>query len=215
MTVKILATGLDFMQDGVFGTAPMIESIMKDAKKSLHILAYVISSDAENFLTELERAIIKKIPTVLVIDNLQHQNQEVIKKLEYWNKTEKKFKLIDFNRKNKVQISSKYSGSCSKCGKSYNQNELIFFQQKNSQENIPQLICKDKKCFMSNNGNMFPKKILHAKVIVSDRDKAVVGSANFSWGGMTSHYEVGVYVDGDEAETLAKMIESVADSKEN
>ena len=73
-------------------------------------------------------------------------------------------------------------------------------------------MCKDEKCFVSNGGNLSPRKMLHAKVIVRDRDVAVVGSANFSWGGMASHYEVGVYLDGDEAETLADMINAVVSS---
>ena len=45
MTVKLLATGLDFLQPGVSGTALRIESIMENPEISLHILAYVISDD--------------------------------------------------------------------------------------------------------------------------------------------------------------------------
>jgi len=40
-----------------------------------------------------------------------------------------------------------------------------------------------------------------------------------SWGGMASHYEVGVYLEDNEhdneSEILATMIESVANSVEN
>jgi phosphatidylserine/phosphatidylglycerophosphate/cardiolipin synthase-like enzyme len=215
MTTRILATGLDFLQSDVSATAPMIESIMKNPSQSLYILAYVISNDAKNFLKLLGDAIETKIPTILVINDLQNQSNQVIDQLELWNKDHENFRLVDFNRKKQVQIASRYSGTCTKCGTSFKSGELIFFQQKNTDENISQLICKNEKCFVSNGGNLLQKKILHAKVIVVDREKAVVGSANFSYGGMASHYEVGVYVDGDEAETLAKMIESVADSTEN
>lgn len=50
---------------------------------------------------------------------------------------------------------------------------------------------------------------LHAKVIVVDRNKAVTGSANLSWGGMISNYEVGIYVDGEPAWQLGKMLDSI------
>jgi len=51
---------------------------------------------------------------------------------------------------------------------------------------------------------------LHAKVIVVDRKKAVVGSANLSWGGMYSNYEIGLLVDGEPAWQLAAIIDFLA-----
>src|SRR4029078_5451194 len=47
---------------------------------------------------------------------------------------------------------------------------------------------------------------LHAKVIVVDRKNAVIGSANLSWGGMVNNYEIGVYIEGPEAWTMAHLI---------
>ena len=40
------------------------------------------------------------------------------------------------------------------------------------------------------------KRQLHAKVLIVDRMKALVGSANFTWGGMFTNYEVGVKLGG-------------------
>lgn len=51
------------------------------------------------------------------------------------------------------------------------------------------------------------KRQLHAKIIVSDRTKALVGSANFSWGGMYSNYEVGLLIEGEVAWKLADIID--------
>ncbi len=48
---------------------------------------------------------------------------------------------------------------------------------------------------------------LHAKVIICDRKKAVIGSANLSWGGMVTNYEVGVLVEGEPAWRLAQLID--------
>lgn len=53
-----------------------------------------------------------------------------------------------------------------------------------------------------------PKGDLHAKVIVADRKKTVIGSANFSFGGMTNNYEIGVLIEGKEAWEMAKIVDS-------
>ena len=53
-------------------------------------------------------------------------------------------------------------------------------------------------------------KAVHAKVVVSDRNLAVVGSANFSWHGMATNYEVGVLLEGKEAWTLSKIVDKLA-----
>lgn len=54
------------------------------------------------------------------------------------------------------------------------------------------------------------KKQLHAKIIVVDRKKAVVGSANFSWGGMYSNYEVGLLIEGPSAWKLAEIVDHLS-----
>ena len=53
------------------------------------------------------------------------------------------------------------------------------------------------------------KRQLHAKVIVADRKKALVGSANFTWGGMYSNYEVGIRLEGEAAWKLAELVDSL------
>lgn len=54
------------------------------------------------------------------------------------------------------------------------------------------------------------KKQLHAKVLVVDRKKAVVGSANLSWGGMYSNYEIGLLIEGEPAWKLAEIIDCLS-----
>jgi phosphatidylserine/phosphatidylglycerophosphate/cardiolipin synthase-like enzyme len=51
---------------------------------------------------------------------------------------------------------------------------------------------------------------LHAKVIVVDRQKAVIGSANLSWGGLIANHEVGVLVEGEPVWKLAGTIDALA-----
>jgi len=49
---------------------------------------------------------------------------------------------------------------------------------------------------------------LHAKVIIADRIRAVIGSANLSWGGMVTNYEIGVMLEGDAVWKLAALVDS-------
>ena len=49
--------------------------------------------------------------------------------------------------------------------------------------------------------------MIHAKVIISDRKKAVIGSANLTWSGMRTNYEIGTYVEGAEIWELSKIID--------
>ena len=60
--------------------------------------------------------------------------------------------------------------------------------------------------FKSNSGD----GDLHAKTIIANRSRAVVGSANFSVGGLDKNYELGLYVTGDTAFKLASFVDSIA-----
>jgi cardiolipin synthase len=52
--------------------------------------------------------------------------------------------------------------------------------------------------------------VLHAKILVIDRSKAVVGSANFTYSGMTEgNYEIGVLLKGREAAIIARIVEEL------
>ena len=202
--IKILATGPDFLKPGIRATASVTEEIMGSVTDELHILAYVISDDAENFLKLLEDSLEKSIATTLVINNLKNQDQRVQKKFKIWQEKFPYFKLVDFDRKKSSQMQSKYAGTCSKCGKSWDIGDSVFYQ------NEPKLMCKDPECFESNGGKILQVQTLHAKVIVADRKKAILGSANFSWGGMSSHYEIGVLVEGKDARTLSELVDEIA-----
>ncbi len=50
---------------------------------------------------------------------------------------------------------------------------------------------------------------LHAKVIVADRERAVIGSANFTLGGLERNLELGVRVEGETAERIVRTIEGL------
>lgn len=50
---------------------------------------------------------------------------------------------------------------------------------------------------------------LHMKVLVTDRMKAVIGSANMTWKGMVENNELGLLIEGETPEKLALLIETV------
>lgn len=55
---------------------------------------------------------------------------------------------------------------------------------------------------------------LHAKVLVADRNKAVVGSANLSWGGLVTNNEIALLVQDSSAWALAGLIDRLASQLE-
>lgn len=56
-----------------------------------------------------------------------------------------------------------------------------------------------------------PGRALHAKAVVADRSRAVVGSANLTWGGLVGNYEIGVLVEGAPAWQVASLIDRLAE----
>ena len=52
-------------------------------------------------------------------------------------------------------------------------------------------------------------EIIHAKAIVIDRRKAIIGSMNFTWGGMVGNHEIGVLIEGPDVEDLAYVLDLI------
>ena len=55
---------------------------------------------------------------------------------------------------------------------------------------------------------------LHAKVIVADWEKMIIGSANLSAGGLRDNYEMGVLIKGTESLEVAKVIQQIAGNED-
>ena len=49
--------------------------------------------------------------------------------------------------------------------------------------------------------------LLHAKVVLADRERAVVGSANLTWGGLVGNHELGVLVEGSTAWEIGRVMD--------
>lgn len=52
--------------------------------------------------------------------------------------------------------------------------------------------------------------LLHAKAIVVDRQRAILGSANLTWGGLVRNYEIGILLEGPEAWEIARLLDILA-----
>lgn len=52
---------------------------------------------------------------------------------------------------------------------------------------------------------------LHMKAAVADSRRAYVGSANFTWGGMGSHAELGVLLEGPSVREIDRLLDVLAD----
>lgn len=51
---------------------------------------------------------------------------------------------------------------------------------------------------------------LHAKLIVVDRSKALVGSSNLSWKGLIMNHELAVLVEGPVAARIGRLVDALA-----
>jgi len=54
---------------------------------------------------------------------------------------------------------------------------------------------------------------LHAKILLTDRTKGIVGSANLSWGGMIANYEIGLLIEGEGVWRLVQVFDVLRSSK--
>jgi cardiolipin synthase len=54
---------------------------------------------------------------------------------------------------------------------------------------------------------------LHAKIIVVDRTKALIGSSNLSWKGLILNHEIAVIVDGPSAARISSLVDMLCRDK--
>ncbi len=161
----IIATGTEFVNKGLRRTQPVIQDMIKNANKSIHILNYSFGPDAEGLWDMLDDILGKGKHVTIVVNDLSRLDDD--------NPHEKKVKERLYGLNNQ-------------------------FGKRNF------VLADFKK----------PDGWMHAKVIVADRKKLVIGSANLSKGGLKNHYEMGVLIEGEESWKVAKIIQQTAINKE-
>lgn len=65
--------------------------------------------------------------------------------------------------------------------------------------------------YLFNSKSIHAKKILHAKLVVVDRQIALIGSANISKSALSSNYEVMLKISGDVVSRLSLMLDNLAE----
>ena len=157
----LLATGAEFVnKKGLRRTQPVIEEMIKNVDKEIHILNYKFGPEAEGLWDMLKEVLAKGKRVMIIANDLSEQIESAMDRL---NELNNEFGRTNFTLYNFVKPDGGY---------------------------------------------------LHAKVIVADRERMVIGSANLSKGGLRNHYEMGVHIEGEEAWTVADVIEQIAQNKE-
>jgi phosphatidylserine/phosphatidylglycerophosphate/cardiolipin synthase-like enzyme len=151
--IQIVGTGPDFIGLGVRSVEPVVEELLRGAKREIHLAAYLFTPEATGLINLLEAAADRGVRQMIVVNRLSSQDATVRSRL--------------------TELASNFADV-----------DLRDYSLKKSQ--------------------------LHAKVVVADRSRALVGSANFTWGGMVSNYELGVLVEGELCWQLAHVIDVVA-----
>jgi len=152
-SVQLLGTGPEFAREGVRGIEPVVEELILSARRDIHILAYLFTPQATNFLRLLEEAAQRSVEIRILVNRLDQQHTRIRSRLRSLER------------------------SCDTV-------EVVTLGSEHGRQ-------------------------LHAKVVVADRKRAVIGSANFSWGGMVANYEIGVLVEGQAAWKMAELIDSL------
>lgn len=150
--VRILATGPEFLREGVRGIEPVIEDLIASARSEVHIVAYLLTGQAAHILDLTEKAAGRGVRAIFLINRLEAQDEFIRSKLNSLCRSSPRITVYNFSDPEGRQ--------------------------------------------------------LHAKVVIADRSKAVIGSANLSWGGLVTNYEIGVMLEGEVAWRLAALVDS-------
>lgn len=158
MVATVLATGEPLVGAGVRAFEPVMEDLIRAARREIQIAAYRFDESALPLLDLLKEAVRRGVRVTLVVNAVAAQPPAIraflVRILEEYPEC---FKLRDFSRAR--------------------------------------------------------RGLLHAKVLVVDRQSAVIGSANFTWGGLVSNCEIGVLVEGECAWRVSRLIDVLADGR--
>jgi len=148
--VSLIVTGLEILLPQTRSIDSVVQQLIQEAKREIHVAAYLLTKGALHIIEQLERSAENGIKITILVDHLEEQEYPIVRRLKSLA-TRPNVSVISF--------------------------------------------CDPK------GGH------LHAKVLVVDRTKAVIGSANLSWGGMVTNYEIGVLVEGETAWKIAEIID--------
>ena len=181
---SMLATGSEFIKHGMRSVETVIHNLFADDTNEIHMLVY---SFGDTSLLEPLKKFASKGKIVIVASDIETKIK--IKHPDVYEI------LLELNKERNVTISDFESyWHCSECDRNFHGST-------------------EKENHQNESGHSFTNwatGFLHAKTIVKNRNEMVVGSANFTKGGMQNYYELGVHIKGIECEEVATMIDKLA-----
>lgn len=153
MEIKILATGLGWMGNGVESITANLEELIQNAQYEIMICAYNISTGASDVL-ELINVPLSRGVDVRILVNQFHNHHPAAQAM-----------LVSFSKK-------------------FLNYELYDFTHPDGFD-------------------------LHAKMIVVDRERAIIGSSNISRRGFFENHELAVMLTGREVNKVANAFEKL------
>src|SRR6185437_13920833 len=106
--IQILATGSEFIGEGVRGTGQVIEELIHQAKNEIQIMAYLFTESGK-VMPLLEKSLQKGIKVTIVINDLKNQDAEIKKKIATMGKEFSNLKVVDFLKPKGEQLHAKLS----------------------------------------------------------------------------------------------------------
>lgn len=146
----IVATGGEWLGDGVGSALFAILALLRDVKDEVHVLAYSITSASDELIEALSIALAKGRTVTMIVNQIEQQPGGVRGKLRT---------LAD----------------------QYSHFRLYSYDASDSD--------------------------MHAKAVVIDRRRALVGSSNLSRRGLHQNFELGTMLLGESAQVVAGLIE--------
>ncbi|WP_409346931.1 phospholipase D family protein [Paenibacillus sp. MBLB4367] len=155
--IKVLATGLGWLGNGVESITTNVEELFNSAKYELFIAAYSISAGALEVILMLNTPLSRGVDVRLLINKYEQIHPSVKSIFDDFSKKYMNISIFDFNHPDNYD--------------------------------------------------------LHAKMIVADREKAIIGSSNISRRGFFENHELAVMITGNEVIKVASAFDSLLANK--
>ncbi|NOJ73981.1 phospholipase D-like domain-containing protein [Paenibacillus alvei] len=157
MSIKILATGLGWLGNGVESITTNTEQLLLNARYEICIAAYNISSGALEFLEQINTPLSRGVDVRILVNKYKNHHPRVINFFEGLSKRYGTVSIYDYIQQDGYD--------------------------------------------------------LHAKMVIVDRECAIIGSSNMSRRGLFENHELAVMITGDEVEKVQGAFDLLCTNK--
>lgn len=93
--IELVATGVDFVGDGVRSAAGILKDLIEGAEQSIWIAAYRFDPESADLLDHLEMKATQNIEVVIIVNSLKNQHRDIIRRVKDLGE---KVKVIDYSQ---------------------------------------------------------------------------------------------------------------------